>query len=208
MPYIIKEKRPQYIPIIENTVSKICEEKDDILKAEYLGYFLEQMCDELGLDISKENKLFCSFALDLTKKNDLTLLAKDACSRILLNSIQEILKQAGEINYVMSAVIWGILGDSLYASNAGYGFRVYVKAGLCRLYKKMELVQSTRNNIMLSGVLSDVIDEMYRRKTAKFEDQKIIENGDIWPLQDVTWIEKVPLDIRRDSDEKIDQLYE
>ena len=37
-----------------------------------------------------------------------------------------------------------------------------------------------RRNLVIRGVLSDVIDEAYRRKTALYENIKMIENGDIW----------------------------
>jgi hypothetical protein len=57
----------------------------------------------------------------------------------------------GEVNYVISSVVW-----ELFKKNPRY---------------------STANNLM--GVLECVKAEFYRRQVANLEDRKIIENGDI-----------------------------
>jgi hypothetical protein len=57
----------------------------------------------------------------------------------------------GEINYVLSSIIW-----SLFDDKPGY----------------------TRGS-MLIGVLDDVKEEFRRRKINPYEDDKILENGDL-----------------------------
>jgi hypothetical protein len=82
---------------------------------------------------------------------------KSELRNYLLNtSIQDLLKepkvfQAGELNFLISTLIW-----SLFESNPCY----------------------QRANEIL-GVLSAVTLEFYRRKVADYEDRKILENGDL-----------------------------
>lgn len=72
---------------------------------------------------------------------------------LLVNTAQVKLKDApaGEINYVLSSIIWSIFDKN----------RSYSKA----------------NELM--GVLECVKQEFYRVKVAAYEDSKRIENGDI-----------------------------
>ncbi len=75
---------------------------------------------------------------------------------LLTTNIQDLLKepkvlQAGELNFLISTLVW-----SIFSSNP-----CYAKA----------------NEIL--GVLSAVTLEFYRRKIAGYEDQKIQENGDL-----------------------------
>ena len=58
----------------------------------------------------------------------------------------------GEINYVLSSIIWGIF----------------------------DLKKSYKSANELMGVLECVKQEFYRRKVAPYEDEKKVENGDIW----------------------------
>jgi hypothetical protein len=59
--------------------------------------------------------------------------------------------QPGELNYLISSIIWDAFNENL----------------------------SYRNANELMGVLECVKQEFYRRQVAVLEDQKIIENGDI-----------------------------
>ena len=77
-------------------------------------------------------------------------------SYLLNASIKDLLRepkvlQAGELNFLISSLIWAV-----FESNP-----CYQKA----------------NEIL--GVLSAVTLELYRRKVADYEDQKIQENGDL-----------------------------
>ena len=207
MPYISKLDRVPYIPLIENTVAIICEEKDPLMRAEYLGFFLKCILD-LGnhCDSDGSHHLVCVF-FDVEKTKLLSENA-DKMSKVIY-SHPDIFDQAGNMNYCMSAVIWGVLGDSLHATSARYGFRAYVKSILWSIYHEMTGYQPDptwlRTRGIMRGVITDVIDEMYRRKTALYEDQKIKECGDVWPLRDISWKEEAPILVNREI-ERFDEL--
>jgi len=59
-------------------------------------------------------------------------------------------KSLGDLNYVMSRIVAGLVGDPSYSKIA-----------------------------MATGVLENVKQELYRRLAAPYEDKKITENGDI-----------------------------
>lgn len=65
-------------------------------------------------------------------------------------SNNDILDIAGNINYVFSRVIAGLMGVPSYSKIA-----------------------------VLTGVLENIKQEFYRRAASPYEDQKIVENGDI-----------------------------
>ena len=201
MPYISKVDRIPYIPFIEKTVANICAEQEPIRRAEYYGHFLEQMRIAFQGDLvfgdPAYDPTFNAEFSELGKRDQLASLANKVVSLIMRDT--DLLKQAGDLNYVMSSVLWGILGDSLHAQPAKYGFRAFVKGILWKIYHR--IYGDTRRNTMLQGVITDVIDEMYRRKTTPYEDAKILENGDIWPLREVGWVERCPL-FRMDEQEE------
>jgi len=65
-------------------------------------------------------------------------------------SNQELLDICGDINYTFSRILGGVTGDVSYPKIA-----------------------------MITGVLENIKQEFYRRAAAKYEDQKIVSNGDI-----------------------------
>lgn len=67
-----------------------------------------------------------------------------------LNNPQELKNHLGRINYCFSRIVCGVMGDISYSKIA-----------------------------MITGVLENIKQEFYRRLAAPYEDQKIIENGDI-----------------------------
>ena len=82
-------------------------------------------------------------------------------------------RKAGELNYCISSVVWKL------SENSRYGFRCYLKGLLMRVSDEIRIEFNIRDALMVRGVISDVIDENYRRNTAHYEDQKIKENGDL-----------------------------
>lgn len=199
MPYIPQKDRLNFIMPLDRTVTMICAESDDLVRAEYLGYFLQSFTASLlGFSFDEDYSLFV--LLDSDKKEIIKNNIKTIVERIY-NSNSDLFKQAGELNYCMSAVIWGVLGDSLHSKYPSrYGFRAFVKAFLWDLYHKINSwhwsnvqTSSKRQVLLFQGVITDVIDEMYRRKTSIYEDQKVEEHGDIWPLKDFECIESVPI---------------
>lgn len=73
----------------------------------------------------------------------------------------------GKLNYFVSKICWAAV------EGEGYGIRCLMSAHL------HELITYFRGIFFLYAVLNDVVLELYRRKTAEYEDNKIIENGDI-----------------------------
>ena len=83
------------------------------------------------------------------------ILKTCACSQSLGHpykslSNEEFLNIVGDINYVFSRVISGLMGDRSYPKIA-----------------------------MITGVLENIKQEYYRRVASVYEDKKIVENGDI-----------------------------
>jgi hypothetical protein len=204
MPYISQELRTPYIPLIEKTVKLICEDSD-FRRAENFGYFTDNLFAafrgqeyRMGDDYGNTDYIF----VDNDKILSLSTLSNLFSTHFLKDN--DLFNQAAEINYCISSVLWGILGDSLHSGRpAKYGFRCYVKGLLLRIYGRLNQHSSDRRTIIQQGIISDVIEEMYRRKTASYQDLKIIQNGDIWPLRSISFIEKPSFEVRQ-KDEDFD----
>ena len=65
-------------------------------------------------------------------------------------SNEEFLSIVGDINYAFSRILSGVMGDVSYSKIA-----------------------------LITGVLENIKQEFYRRAASKYEDKKILENGDI-----------------------------
>jgi hypothetical protein len=189
MPYIKKEDRPQYVPMIENMVSLICSEKDKHRQLDCLSFFIDHLMARLDRGYTTFNGDY----IDVDKKHSIVKCIDHV--REVLEQEHDMFAQAGNLNYVLSGIIWGVLGDSLHAEPAKYGFRTFVKGILWTVYEHINPVVSEKLTTMLKGVFTDIIDEMYRRKTSPYEDEKIIQNGDVWPLRGISWIEEVPIEV-------------
>lgn len=97
---------------------------------------------------------------------------------------------AGDMNYSISAIYWGFLGDSDKFFRANYGTRAYLNGVLDKIMSQIETVSVSGNNkdatmafrrqLVIRGVLDHVKHETYRRKTAIYEQEKIDENADIY----------------------------
>lgn len=86
----------------------------------------------------------------------------------------------GDLNYVLTRMLWSFLDQ-----NPGY-------TNHRRIYSFLEKLKSTIDTTIPNahgyeeiyeleaiGVISNMIQETYRRKTAPYEDLKIKENGDV-----------------------------
>ncbi|RDJ35341.1 MAG: hypothetical protein DWQ19_11035 [Crenarchaeota archaeon] len=198
MPYIAKEDRKKYIFVIENTVDLICSEKDKHAQLETLAFFVDHLRQKLDHG-------YPSFKIDFLDPNQKEQLLENINHFISLFPENDLFKLAGELNYILSSVIWGVLGDSLSAEPARYGYRTFIKGILWTIYHGINGAASDRLVIVLRGVFTDVIDEMYRRKTSVYENEKIAQNGDIWPLKEIAWKEEVPIDVIRGEEFKEEQ---
>jgi hypothetical protein len=175
MPYIVQKDRAQYDPIINKVLEAIHIEKDALSQvdrfANFAWFLFRGSADSVPFNETDEDirKQVCDYAwavLCMLRAKELTVMA-------------------GDLNYVLSSIIWGMLGDDPLFDRAKYATRAYMHGVLLTLQDlpfKQDLPSKkvTRKNVMLHGVLGDVMDELYRRRTAIYEDRKIYENGDLW----------------------------
>jgi hypothetical protein len=99
------------------------------------------------------------------------------------------IESAGDLNYCISAVYWGVLGQTKNANPARYGVHAYYAGMLEKIRSTVDTVNvgnqadmtvAFRRHIVIRGVLTHVIEETYRRSLSPYEEQKIAENGDVW----------------------------
>lgn len=188
MPYIKQMVRSRFRPVVEELIQHITAGSETkYIKGEFFGYFANRLIKTFLQAIDAPNQSFNSYNFNPGKLKSLNVVTDKLAS--YLNKSDPI-ESAGDLNYILSATLWGIQGDAEGVSQAGYGLRTYLKGMLvqirddiknCKYAKTGEnpLIQIRRYTVVL-GVLDDVIAETYRRRTAVYEDQKITENGDIW----------------------------
>jgi hypothetical protein len=187
MPYIKQEDRKHYNGPIKTVVETIVGEFKLTRRAEMLGWF----CRRVVLHYTFPNapfdvdNAFNSLEFDGDRarvlKTHAQVLANTLRQRYTLHH-DKYFDAAGDLNYVLSAILWGVMGDAPGAESAKYGFRSMVREMINHVREQIVGTVDIRLQMMVRGVLNDVIDEMYRRKTAVYEDQKIEENGDLWPF--------------------------
>lgn len=179
MPYIKKEERDIFNPHLTEAIKLIIEEKSSAKKAEMLGWWTYYLSHAL---ISTE----VSTKKDPEQIKQLKLHA-DEIFKLLTSSFsfagtipeEKLFSLAGNLNYCLSFVIWGVLDEYPGVSSASYGFRCYTSQQIRNVTQSEYLNANQRLFVMVKGVLFDVLEELYRRKTAPYEDKKIIENGDL-----------------------------
>lgn len=160
MPYIKPENRPQYHEIILDVVLKILDTEENVEKA-YLFY-----------------DFVYTLIIKSLSPNTLPYLHNEHVVKIVSILPEDIDSKVGELNYIIEAVAWGALED-YEQKPACYALRCYFHGALRRIEKITEKVDE-KTGIIIHGVLGDVMQEMYRRKTSHYEDYKMLMNGDIW----------------------------
>ncbi len=179
MPYIKKEDREILNPHLKSAIKIIIKEESSAKKAEMLGWWAYYLSHAL---ISTE----VSTKKDPDQIKELKIHA-DEVFKILTSSFsflgtipeEKIFSLAGNLNYSLSFVIWGVLDDYPNVSSASYGMRCYTSQQIRNVTQSEYLNTNQRLFVTVKGVLFDVLEELYRRKTAAYEDKKIIENGDL-----------------------------
>ncbi len=189
MPYIAYQDRGKFRNIIASVVGMIVEGSEALyIKGEYFGYFVNRMVRKFEGTSDFASPAFNSSFFNQSK---LKTLANCADSASVLINKGDPLASAGELNYVISAIYWGLLGQSglMSASPASYGLRAYLRGILEKIRCSLETVNTGsqrdatmafRRHLVVRGVLDDVVDEAYRRHTALYEDEKMAQNQDIW----------------------------
>lgn len=184
MPYIKKKNRHDYLSVVEGVLGKI-PLADPMLQAEYVGYFIAGLVRAFDApeDVySRASNPFYAFCED---EEPIAQIESEIAVAIELLHSKSLQDRAGDLNYLISAVVWGFLGDSKLFEQARYYTRAYMHGILLRIRDEIDNFSGTmgRSRILLRGVFEDVIIETYRRKTSAYEDYKMNENGDIWPLR-------------------------
>lgn len=179
MPYIKKENRDAFKPYLLNAIKVIVEEPSMAKKAEMIGWWAYYLSHKL---VSKE----VSTKKDPEQINHLRDCADKVFSTMtssfsFVGAIPEdkLFALSGDLNYCISFVTWGVLDDYPGVKPASYGFRCYTSQQIRQVIDSEFLKINQRLFVIVKGVLFDVLEELYRRKTAVYEDKKIIENGDL-----------------------------
>lgn len=182
MPYIPQADRLELNEQITKVVEIISLQDDLIRRMEFAGFFTYEVVKGFMNSLNRPHSVFNSLSFDKKQKFDVSKAADKVVEHISRSGV-DLLVQAGELNYVISAVGWGAMGISESLPPAKYAQRAFWKATIAYVRDKhIEGSGDIRKYLMTYGVLDDVIDEAYRRHTASYEDQKISENGDVWPL--------------------------
>ena len=181
MPYTKQVDRPKFKQVILDSVGLIMSGPEaSHVKAEFFGYWVNRTALAYARHPHHNNQSFNSYSFNAEKKNKLSALADKAASLVA---------SAGDLNYVISCVNWGILGDAKDVPYANYEFRAYTKGCIRRVIRTLstviqgndkDAVVAFRRALTAETVLDDVILECYRMKTAVYEDEKIKENLTLW----------------------------
>jgi hypothetical protein len=171
MPYIAKKDRNLINCFLNEAINIILSQEDKSKKSEMVGFWTYYLVNS---SLSKKTQI---------KSSSLAEQADNVLNQILepLGSNpteDQIFSFAGNLNYSISYVAWGVLGDHKGAQKASYGMRCYTAQQIRSVLESIA-PECEKINMILRGVLNDVLDELYRRKTSVYEDKKILENGDL-----------------------------
>ena len=187
LPYIKLENRINFAPhIVESVDAIMVGAETQYIKGEHFGYLVNRIVKEFIRDPRSKDNSFNSVNFNVAK---LARLANCANKISALLPSTDPIAVAGDLNYAISAIYWGISGDAKDVLPASYGVRSYLKGILHKVHDTIETISngsqrdatmSFRRCLVAKGVVSDIIDECYSVKTRVYEDEKISENQTIW----------------------------
>lgn len=188
MPYIKQEDRKKYESFIQSALVILSDANDNpYVKGEFFGYFVNRLVRKFLGTPDYTNPAFNSTFFNDSKRKTLENSADSVAASL---NRSDPISGAGELNYVISAVYWGFLGDANGFHDAKYGIRAYFNGVLDKIISQLETFNSSgsksdatmafRRQLVVRGVLDHVKSETYRVKTAVYEQQKIQENLDIY----------------------------
>jgi hypothetical protein len=176
MPYIKKENRPKYNAINEQIMGLIPATDSPLTQASKVASYVSFLIREIK-KISKPHLVYSPQYTKSTGTEQKLALYAMKIARTLPSKMEDM---AGELNYSLSHLCWGLCGDAPNRPSARYCMRAFIKGALKRAFFANLPYYTDEEYIFFSGVLDDVIVEIYRRRTAPYEDQKIEECGDLW----------------------------
>lgn len=187
MPYIAPDARVKFHDLITETVNLMVNGNEpELIKGEFFGYWVNRITKKFIGDPNYTGTSFNSTFFNEEKRKLLANNADKICSHL---NRSEPLKAAGELNYAITAVLWGVCGEADIAAEAGYGFRAYMTAPILAVSESLvtanvgnhkDMTMSFRRWMLTKKVLWDILFETGRRPTGVYEDIKLVENGDIW----------------------------
>lgn len=172
MPYIKQSDREQLDPILSKIVDSIQTNHD-----------LYKQIDGFGMVISYLDVQFIF--------GDYSLIPVPPRDEFKghIDELRDLIKDAGQLNYCITYILWSLIND-----DTKYALRAYASGVVSMikssLYEEIDNVtsQDTLRRFGLAiGVLTHVLEETYRRRTAEYEDRKIKENGDVHPKEIMNW---------------------
>jgi len=174
MPYIKQEDRQKYAEPIVDVIEMLKLESSMSLGLHY-GHFVYCLVRRAFGGGSGWMPLHDSPFHSESLKNILNVGKYTVVFHALLPT--DLDQRMGELNYVLSTIAWRL------TEKANYATRSYVKGALLTVMNEIPVIgENAYHGVIVRGVLSDVVDEMYRRRTAIYEDSKKDENGDILSL--------------------------
>lgn len=187
MPYIKLNDRNKFALSITEVIGILGESNDTFyVKGEYFGYFLNRCVKRFLADPDYVQNSFNSAFFNQSRQKTLANAADSIAA--MINRADPI-AGAGELNYAVTAILWGFLGDAKGFPSIGYGIRAYLEGIIDRVRDSIQSVNNGsqkdttmafRRHLVIRGVLSHIAKETYRLKTVEYENTKLAENGDIW----------------------------
>lgn len=187
MPYIKKLDREKFQIHITDVLGVLKDPNDSFyVKGEFFGYFVNRCVKRFLADPEYTKGSFNSAFFNEMKSKTLTNSADSIAAMI---NRSDPIAGAGELNYAISAVLWGFLGQAEGFQQIGYGIRAYLEGILDKIKLNIETVNNGsqkdatmafRRHLVIRGVLNQIIAETYRRSTVEYEESKLAENGDVW----------------------------
>lgn len=188
MPYIKLTERNKFAGSIAEIMGVLGDANDTpYLKGEYFGYFLNRLVKRFLADPDYTQNSFNSAFFNESKKKTLINAADSMAA--MINRADPI-ASAGELNYAISAVMWGYFGETRGFGHQPYGVRAYWAGIVEKVSSSLDssqvagsqrdMTMAFRRQMVIRGVMSDVLNETYRLKTAPMQEGQIVETGDIW----------------------------
>jgi hypothetical protein len=190
MPYTKSESRKKFVEYVEELVRVVADQtKSFYVQGEYWGYFVNRLVKRYLRLPDVESEAATSFNARAFPEPVRKALNSYTDKMVPLIDSGDPINSAGDLNYAISSVLWGIAGDCQGLAATGYGQRAYLKGIVQKIEETVlplygtgnaDSVMNFRRHIVVKGVLGDVLDEWYVRKMVPYEQKKMEENGDIW----------------------------
>ena len=175
MPYISNKNRESYASCLKKAVGIILDQNSLAKRAEMLGWWANHLAQGIVHAPSETMDTEGGSALKEQADRALSILL-EPLSHV---SDEAVFSLSGNLNYCISYVLWGVL-DPPGLKSASYGMRCYSAQQIRNVSESHLLKSKNMISLIVKGAIHDVLDEVYRRKTAAYEDAKIVENGDLF----------------------------